>query len=127
MVYTVAADLVLALHAAFVIFAVAGGLLALRWPRMAGLHGPVLLWAAGVELFGWSCPLTPLEQELRRAAGEAGYAVGFLEQYLWPLLYPPGLTRGDQLVLGSGLLALNVAIYGLVWRRCRKRVRCIKA
>lgn len=120
MLFAVLADLVLVVHAAFVAVAVLGGLLVLRWPRLAWLHGPVLLWAVGVELFTWPCPLTPLEQGLRHAAGEAGYAGGFLAHYLWPVLYPSGLTRGHQVALGVGLLAVNIGIYGAGWRRWRK-------
>lgn len=120
MVYAVLADLVVAFHAAFVVAALLGGLLALRWPGAAWVHGPILLWAVGVELFGWPCPLTPLEQDLRRAAGGAGYTGGFLAHYLWPVLYPPGLTRAHQVVLGALLAVFNAGLYALVWRRRRR-------
>lgn len=119
MVYALLADALVLLHFAFVLAAVAGGLAALRWPFVAWAHVPMLLWAAGVELFGWPCPLTPWEQALRQAAGEAGYTGGFLDHYLWPLLYPPGLTRAHQVGLGAALLALNAAIYGVLWSRRR--------
>jgi hypothetical protein len=105
------ADLVAALHAGFVVFAVLGGLLVLRWPKAAWAHLPCAAWAALVELFGWGCPLTPLENHFHRLAGEAGYAGGFLAHYLGPLLYPEGLTRGHQVVLGLFVLALNAGIY----------------
>jgi len=113
----VMADLVLVAHVAFVVFVVLGGLLALRWPRAAWVHVPCALWGAWVELAGWVCPLTPLENSLRRAAGEAGYAEGFLAHYVLPLLYPPGLTRGLMVAMGVAVLVLNVAVYALVWRR----------
>ena len=119
MVYALLADAVVVLHFAFVLAAVAGGLLALRWPFLAWAHLPMLLWAAGVELAGWPCPLAPWEQGLRQAAGEAGYTGGFLDQYLWPLLYPPGLTRTHQVLLGVGLLAFNAGIYGVLLARRR--------
>jgi len=120
MLYAMLADGVVVLHAAFVAAAVAGGLAVLRWPVLAWIHVPILLWAGAVELFGWVCPLTPLEQALRRAAGEAGYAGGFLDQYLWPLLYPPGLTRTHQVILGALLLTINAGIYGVLRRRLRR-------
>lgn len=113
------ADLVVLLHFAFIAFAVAGGLLVLRWRRVAWIHLPAATWAATVALAGWICPLTPLENALRRAAGEAGYSGGFIEHYVVPLVYPAGLTRELQLVLGLGVLALNLAIYAAVWRRAR--------
>lgn len=121
-----AADLVVALHFAFILFVVAGGLLVLRWPRLAWAHLPVVAWGAGIELIGWVCPLTPLENVLRRAAGQAGYAGGFIDHYLTPLIYPVGLTREHQLALGLFVTAVNLLIYGLValrWRRLRQRSR----
>lgn len=115
------ADLVVAVHFAFIAFAVAGGALVLCRPRLAWLHLPAVLWGAAVVAFGWICPLTPLENRLRAAAGEAGYAGGFVERYLLPLIYPPGLTRELQILLGAGLLLLNLGVYLRLWRRGRPR------
>jgi hypothetical protein len=103
-----------------VVFVVTGGLLVLRWPRLAWLHLPCALWGAWVELSGWICPLTPLEISLRVAAGEAGYKGGFLEHYVIPMLYPAGLTRGIQVGLGVAVLVVNVAAYAAVVRRVRR-------
>lgn len=114
------ADAVVALHFAFVLFVVLGGLLALCWPRIAWLHVPAVIWGALVEFTGWICPLTPLENRLRQASGEASYEGDFIAQYILPALYPNGLTRQDQLVLGGLALALNVAIYALVIVRHRR-------
>lgn len=117
------ADLVVLLHALFVAFAALGGLLAVRWPRAAWAHLPCALWGVVIELTGWVCPLTPLEVHLRRLAGEAGYSGGFIQHYLTPLLYPAGLTHADQWVLGLALCAFNAGVYGLAWRRWRRRRR----
>jgi hypothetical protein len=117
-------DLVVLLHFSFILFAVLGGLLALRWPRVLWVHAPAALWAALIEFGGWLCPLTPLENWLRRAAGQAGYGGGFLDHYLVPLIYPPGLTRELQVVLGVVVIIMNVAVYVLVWRqRLRASIR----
>ena len=117
MIDRVLAELVLTLHMAFILFAVAGAALAFRWPRVLWLHVPAVLWAAAIELAGWTCPLTPPEQSLRASAGSAGYQGGFLEHYLLPVIYPSGLTRGIQVALGLGVLGLNVAFYAALWRR----------
>lgn len=117
MIYGLLADLVLGLHFLFIVFAVAGGVLALRWRWMPWLHLPALAWGAIVEFTGGICPLTPLENALRRAGGAAGYAGSFIERYLVPLIYPGELTREWQFVLGGLLLVINAAIYFLVWRR----------
>lgn len=114
------AELIVILHFAFVIFVVLGGLLALRWPRVAWIHLPAVVWGVLIEFTGWICPLTPLENRLRRAGGEAGYEGDFIAHYLLPVLYPNGLTRTDQLVLGGVAFAINVAIYAFVFLRHRR-------
>ncbi|WP_432258608.1 DUF2784 domain-containing protein [Cupriavidus sp. TMH.W2] len=113
------ADLVVIVHGLFIVFVVAGGLLVLRWPRVAWLHLPAAAWGVLIEWSGWICPLTPLENTLRQAAGQAGYSGGFVERYLLPLIYPAGLTPAVQLWLGLVVLAVNVAVYALWWRRRR--------
>jgi hypothetical protein len=115
------AELVFALHLGFIAFAVVGALAALRWPRLAWLHVPAAAWAVWIELSGWICPLTPLENALRVRAGQAGYSGGFVAHYLVPLIYPAGLTPAIQLALGLGVLALNLALYAWVIRRARAR------
>jgi len=123
MVYRLAADVVLVVHLVFVVFVVGGGLLVFRWPRMAWLHLPAAGWGASVELGGLICPLTALESSLRIAAGDAGYQGGFVERYLLPVLYPPGLTQETQLLLGGLVVAVNGVVYGLVWLSLRCRCR----
>ena len=119
MEYRLLADAVLAAHFAFIAFVVGGGFLVLRWSRVAWVHLPAAAWGVAIELFGWICPLTPLESRLRRLGGEAGYTGGFIEHYLMPLVYPPGLTRGTQLVLAVVVVGLNAVAYALVVRRRR--------
>jgi len=114
------ADLVVLLHFLFVIFVVCGGVLALRWPRIIWLHIPAVLWGAFIEFSGSICPLTPLENRLRRAQGETGYQGDFIAHYILPALYPGGLTRTHQLLLGALALAINLAVYTLVFARRRR-------
>ena len=113
MLYGLLADLVLIAHLAFVAFVVLGGFLVLRWPRLAWIHVPVALWGAAIVVTGFTCPLTPLEIRLLRLGGRAGYQGGFIEHYVTAVLYPDGLTRQAQLVLGAAVLALNLVVY---WR-----------
>ena len=117
MLYRGLADLVLVIHLTFVLFVILGGLLALRWPRVAWVHVPVALYGATIEFVGFICPLTPLEIALRRRGGEAGYEGGFIEHYITAALYPTGLTREIQLALGVGVLLLNAIVYAIVLRR----------
>lgn len=122
MLASLAADLVVLLHLGFILFVALGALLVLGRPALAWLHVPAVLWGIGIELVGGVCPLTPLENSLRLAAGEAGYAGGFIDQYLVPLIYPPGLTRGMQIGLGLAVAWVNLLAYALLvarWRRAR--------
>ena len=119
MLYRALADLALLTHLVFIVFVLFGGLLALRWGWVPWIHLPAAAWGVVIELSGWICPLTPLENALRRAAGSAGYSGGFIAHYILPLIYPGGLTRGLQLVLGVVVVVLNVAVYLVVWRRTR--------
>jgi Protein of Unknown function (DUF2784) len=121
-IYRAAADAVLVFHFLFVLFVVLGGALVLRWPKFAWWHLPAIAWAAFVEFSGWICPLTPLEISLWRSAGEAGYAGDFIEHYIVAAIYPEGLTREVQLVLGAAVILLNGTIYLALWyRRARAR------
>lgn len=114
------ADSVLILHLLFIGFVTFGGLIALRFPRIALAHIPAACWGAFIELTGRICPLTPLEVTLRQAAGEAGYTESFIEHYLIPIIYPPGLTRGIQFGLAGFVILSNVLIYGILYYRFRK-------
>ena len=117
MPYRALADGVLVVHLGFVLFVVLGGFLVLRRPWLAWAHIPAACWGVLIEFAGWICPLTPLEQRLRVLAGDAGYRGGFIEHYVTSWLYPSGLTRTVQLVLGLTVLAVNVAIYARLLRR----------
>ena len=117
MLASVLAMLVVLLHLAFIVFVVAGGFLARRWPRLAWVHVPCAAWGVFIELSGRVCPLTPLENLLRRRAGQAGYAESFIEHYLLALVYPQCLTPGLQLAAAGLVLGANALAYGRLWRR----------
>jgi hypothetical protein len=120
--YRLLADGLVVVHAAFVGFVVLGGLLALRWPRVAFVHLPAVAWGVVVELAGWVCPLTPLENQAREAGGGTAYQGDFIEHYLLPALYPADLTRQMQWTLGVAAVLVNVAVYSLVIARGRRGV-----
>jgi len=111
MIYRYAADAVLLLHLAFIVFAVFGGLLIVWWRGVLFLHLPALVWGVFVELTGRICPLTSLENTLRIKAGTAGYSESFVEHYLLGVIYPDGLTREIQYVLGALVAVINFVIY----------------
>jgi hypothetical protein len=114
MIFRVLADATVVLHLLFVAFVVCGGVLVLRWPRMAWVHLPAAAWGAWVEFAGWICPLTPLENWLRMQGGSATYTSGFVERYLLPVLYPEALSRDVQWTLGLLVILLNGIVYAVV-------------
>lgn len=121
MTFRILADAVVVIHLGFILFVVSGGFLALRWGRLVWLHVPAALWGALIMLAGWPCPLTPLEVWMRRKGGEAGYRGSFVEEYLLDIVYPPGLTRGVQIALGTAVVLVNLAAYTLLRRRAARR------
>jgi Protein of Unknown function (DUF2784) len=121
--YRALADGVVVVHFAFVAFVVLGGLLALRWRRAVWVHLPAAAWGVFVEYSGIICPLTPLEIALRERGRELGYRGDFVSHYVLRVLYPSGLTRQAQFVLGSLALAFNMAVYAAVIRRARRARR----
>jgi len=123
MLYGLCADLVVILHLSFVLFALLGGFLLVKWPGLMWLHIPAMVWGAWVEFSGEICPLTPLENWLRAQAGESTYTGDFIVRSLSLILYPDALTHEIQLVLGAALLLVNLAIYGWLWRISRRPQR----
>ena len=119
MLYGMLAEAVVLLHLGFVLFVIFGRLLAFRWRRAPWFHLPAAAWGALIEFAGWICPLTPLENWLRRLGGQSGYQGGFVEHYILPVLYPRGLTRNVQVLLGTLVVLFNLAIYLMLRRRGR--------
>jgi len=115
--YRLLANAVVLLHAAFVAFVVLGGFLAWRRRSLVWAHLPCAVWGVLLEYRGWICPLTPVENDLRRRAGLAGYHGGFIEHYVIPTLYPADLTPPKQVALGTLALLVNVVAYGVLVRR----------
>ncbi|MBS0170896.1 MAG: DUF2784 domain-containing protein [Nitrospira sp.] len=111
--YRIGADFVLLVHLGFVLFVITGGLLLLKWRKMVWIHLPAAIWGSLVEFTGWICPLTPLENHLRRLAGESAADADFIGRYLPSLLYPATLTREIQVLLGMAVVMVNLALY---WR-----------
>ena len=120
MLYNFFADLVLLLHGFFALFVLLGGFFVLWKLSVAWYHVPAVFWAACIEFFGWICPLTPLENMLRRKGSVPGYDAGFVEHYIVPILYPATLTRHMQFNLGIIVLSLNIVIYFTVWLKRQK-------
>jgi hypothetical protein len=119
MLYQILAEITLLIHFLFIVYVVFGALLVLKLHWTVYIHIPAAFWGALIMFMGWICPLTPLENRFRRLAGGEGYDAGFIEHYIWPIVYPEGLTRELQIYLGIGVVVLNVIIYGIFIMRKR--------
>jgi hypothetical protein len=109
-------DAIVILHFFFVLFVLFGGVLLLKWRKLIWLHIPAVIWGMLVELNGWLCPLTPLENRLRQEAGLGLYHGDFVMHYIMPVLYPANLTRTTQILFGIIVISVNLAIYYYVFR-----------
>ncbi len=124
MLYRLLADAVVVFHALFIVFTVLGGLLALRWPKLALLHIPAAAWGVIVQVVvGGRCPLTPLEWYFRERGGEAGYGESFIDHYLTSLIYVDDPPAWLHMSLGVFVLAINATVYGILIARWRRRTR----
>ncbi len=119
MLFRLAADAVLCIHLAFILFALLGAVIAARWRWIPFVHLPAAAWGFFVEITGRICPLTYLENSLRIKAGQSGYPESFIEHYLLAIIYPAGLTREIQFVLAGVVIGVNIAIYGWLFLRAR--------
>jgi len=110
------ADIVVITHALFIVFVIFGGFIVLKWHKVMWLHIPCAIWGVLIEFFGWICPLTHLENYYRELGNASHYESSFIQHYLLPIIYPPGLTTGVQILLGVIVIVINLAVYGIVWR-----------
>lgn len=112
-------------HLAFIVFVVAGGILAGRWRWLVPVHLAALAWAIYAELSpGIICPLTAIENFFAGRAGVTGYNEDFVAHYLVPVIYQEGLPVKWQYVLVLVVFTFNVLIYAsLLWKRSRSAGR----
>jgi hypothetical protein len=122
MFFRLAADGVLLLHLAFILYTLLGAAVAVWWRWIPLVHLPAAAWGFVVELTGRDCPLTYLENYLRIKAGQSGYTESFIEHYILNLIYPSGLTREIQFALAGVVVVVNIAIYGWLFFRGRHGV-----
>lgn len=118
LLYRIAADLVLVLHAAYVLFVVLGLVLILvgiwrKWEWIRNFWFRVVhLGMIGVVVaeswIGMVCPLTTLENWLRREGGEQGYQGDFIANWVHDLLFfelPAWVFAVGYTLFGAAVLA----------------------
>lgn len=112
--WSLAADTALALHALWVLTYVFGPFAGLKYRRwrffqLSFMAATLIIWPA------WGgCPLTTLENMMRRHAGEAAYPGGFIVFYLERIVYWD-IPRGSIAMAAAAWILLWAAVY--VWRQ----------
>ena len=118
--YELFANLTLIAHLIFILFVIFGGLLFFIFSKVFYIHLPALFRGIYIELTNSVCPLTYLENWFLNKAGLATYSNGFINNYLYPLIYPEGLTNNIQLYLGITLIVINILIYGFIFKNFKR-------
>jgi Protein of Unknown function (DUF2784) len=119
MLFSLLADITAMIHALFVVFVTAGGLLGYAWPLAVRIHFPVAIYGIAIMVFDWPCPLTRFEIMLRSRSGESVSWTEFLQHYLFT---PLGMTGDEWYVLAVLVVAMvcfNYRPYRKVWGRVR--------
>ncbi len=119
--YNVLANAIVLAHLLFITFVICGGLLVIRWPPLAVVHLTAAVWGAVVEILGWICPLTPLENHFRLLAGNNSYSGDFIARYLLPVIYPENLTATMQQVFGGFVIIINLIFYTIAIQKLQSR------
>lgn len=84
-----------------------GGFLAWVWPKTIFAHVLFALWGVAVNVLPLACPLTVIEDHLRRLRGLGPLPGGFNEYYIYDTLFPRELLP----VVGVAALLLVVVSY----------------
>ena len=120
--YELFANLTLITHLMFILFVIFGGLLYLIFSKIIYIHLPALLWGIYVELTNSICPLTYLENWFLNKGNLTTYSNNFISNYIFPIIYPDGLTAEIQIYLGISLIIINILIYSLIFKNLRKNM-----
>jgi hypothetical protein len=116
------ANLMLAIHLAWLAFVIFGALWTRGRPLWSALHILALVWGIVVELGPWPCPLTLAESYFEARAGFSAYQGSFLLRYLDAIVYP-NLPFWLVTAAGVAVCAFNLAIYGRRWFCASRQLR----
>ena len=117
MVYKILADLVTLLHFCWILFILLGIFFALKSWKIAILHIAGLIFAFILNIKGWYCPLTYLENFLRSLhAPETSYAGAFIVRQVDRFIYPD-LPEKVIRIGGIALVCLYVLGYAYLAKK----------
>jgi hypothetical protein len=122
-VYHCLAILTLLLHLLWILFIVCGFVLALKGSKLAFIHLGGLLLSLVVNLFGWYCPLTYLENYLYHFQDRGlGYNGSFIAHHLERLIYPNVAARTIR-VGGIAFVVVNLIAYIVLLKKHLRKFR----
>jgi hypothetical protein len=116
----VAAEAVVTVHLAYLLYVALGALLALRNIHWLWPHLVTAVWGVTVLLTQVQCPLTVLEKHLRTLDGAEPYNGTFIGYYLDGVVYPEGWR--DGVWYATALFVLGVYVLALVRHSAAKRL-----
>ena len=119
--YEFFANLTLIAHLIFILFVIFGGLLFFTFPKIIYFHLPALLWGIYIELTNSICPLTYIENWFLLKGELTTYSNDFINNYLFPIIYPEGLTSEIQIYFAISLIVINILIYRLMYKNLKKK------
>ena len=119
--YELFANLTLIIHLIFILFVIFGGLLFFIFSKIIYIHLPAVLWGIYIELNNSICPLTYIENWFLLKGELTTYSNDFINNYLFPIIYPEGLTSEIQIYFGISLIVFNIFIYGLIYNKLNKQ------
>ena len=119
--HELAADIILIIHFAFILFVVFGALLFFVATKIIFIHFPALIWGSYIELTNSICPLTYLENWFLHKANLTTYSEGFIQNYLMPIVYPASLTKDLQIYLGIALIVINIVFYAFIFSKMKEK------
>ena len=121
LMYELLANLTLVVHLIFILFVLFGGLLIFIFSKIIYIHLPALLWGIYIELTNSVCPLTYLENWFLYKGELTTYSNDFINNYLFQIIYPEGLTSEIQIYLGVTLTVINILIYALIYKHFKNK------
>jgi hypothetical protein len=125
MVYRRLADLVVVVHALLVLLASFGAVLSWRYTWVALIHIPIAVWVTLLYILNLKCPLTPLENHLRNAAGAQGYDGSFVDHYLGGSLAragDKGSARQQEIAIGVLFGGASFAMHAVNFAEYREAI-----
>ena len=118
--YELFAKVTLIIHLIFILFVIFGGLLFFISSKIIYIHLPALLWGIYIELTNSVCPLTFLENWFLYKGELTTYSNDFINNYLFPIIYPGSINNEIQIYLGLSLIVINILIYGLIYKNLKR-------